>query len=78
MDGNKKRIKKEPETTFLIGSKRSQGLNLTNACNIDLQATPFKNYGSGLPKEAHIDISNFRANEKGVVLGNLHGVLPIF
>ena len=43
-----------------------------------LQATRYRNYGSGLPKEAHIDISNFCANEKGVVFDNLHGILLIF
>ena len=59
-DGNKK----GPEATFLIGAKRGRDFNLTNACNSGLQVTPYRNYGSGLSKEAYINISNFRANLK--------------
>ncbi len=55
---------------FLISDKRFRDDNLTNAGNKGLQVTPYRNYGSGLPKEAHIDISNFRANRKRAVLGN--------
>ena len=63
---------------FLIGAKRFRDFNRTNLCNRGLQVTPYRNYGSGLPKEAHIDISNFCANRKWAVLGNLHEVLPVF
>ena len=63
---------------FLIGDKRFRDYDLTNAGNRGLQVTPCRNYGSGLPKEAHRDISNFRANRKRAVLGNLHEIMPVF
>lgn len=57
----------------LIGSKRFRDSNLTLACNRGLQTTPFRNSDSGLPKEAYIDMSNFCANAKVPILGNLRG-----
>ena len=55
-----------------------QGPNLTHACNRGLQTTPFKNCGSGLPKEAYINISNFRANKKIAISGSLKAKLPTY
>ena len=54
-DGNEK----GPETTFLIGVRRCRDFNLTNAGNSGLQVTPYRNYGSGLPKEAYIKHEQF-------------------
>ena len=56
----------------------SETLTYINARNLNLQTTPFRIYDSGLPKEAYVNISNFRANRKRAVLGNLPRILPIF
>jgi len=38
----------------------------------------FRNDASGLPKEAHIDLSKFRANRKWAVLSNFSGYCLFF
>ena len=55
-----------------------QGPNLTQGCSRGLQTTPFRNCDSGLPKEAYIDMSNFCANQKMAISGNLKAKLPTF
>ena len=52
-----------------------QGPNLTHACSRGLQTTPFRNCDSGLPKEAYIGMSNFRANGKMAISCNLKAKL---
>ena len=51
---------------FLIGDKRFRDYDLTNAGNRGLQVTPCRNYGSGLPKEAHRDKAIFVPIENGL------------
>ena len=76
--GKMKRTKREAGKHIPNWFEDIQGPNLTHACNRGLQTTPFRNYGSGLPKEAYIGMSNFRANRKTAILGNLREELPVF
>ena len=55
-----------------------QEVQVTNACNNGLRVTPYRNYGSGLPKEAYIRYEQFPCQSKMPILGNFCGILPVF